>query len=162
MRIGIITSFLIIAACATPAPPPPTFFGLEGAWRGTGTFQGMPSNVAARFEPATDGDWTLDLEVVAARPGGEPTVFTGHARYAMAAGNPASGAWFDSLGSTYSISPRIENGVLIVDWGPEAPVRGRSEYRLQDDGDLQIEDFAPNRNGDLRRFATAELNKEGR
>lgn len=160
MRIGVIAVLALLGACTTPSTPEQaTFFGLEGAWRGTGTFQGMPSNVTARFAPDSDGIWTLDIEIAAARPGGEPVVFTGRARYLMEAALPVGGAWSDSMGSDYSISPRIEDGALIVDWGPEAPVRSRSEYRVQDDGDLQIDDFAPGRDGTLRRFATAELRR---
>lgn len=149
---------LLLAGCATTAAPRRTpFSDFEGAWRGVGTFQGLPSAVEARFAPIEGGAWSLDINVIATPPTGAPTNFTGHAQYTMADGAPTGGKWTDSQGSAYAIAPRFEDGALIVDWGEGAAVRGRSEYRLQEDGDLQIDDFAPNRSGEVRRFATAEL-----
>ena len=123
-------------------------------------FQGMPSMVEARVAPLMGGQvWSLDVSVTATPPNGEAVRFTGRAQYAVREGAPIAGNWIDTTGAAYAIAPRIENGVLIVNWGEDAPVRGRSEYRLQDDGDLQIDDFIPGRDGQQRRFATAELHR---
>lgn len=163
MRLFGVLAMLALAACSTLSgnSGAPQFYGFEGSWRGTGTFQGLPSNVEARFAPEGESAWTLDIAIVAARDGGalEPVNFSGHARYDMSDRGPMGGHWTDSFGSDYSIAPRIDGGALIVDWGPEAQMRGRSEYRIQADGDLQIDDFVRGEDGQHRRFATAELRR---
>jgi hypothetical protein len=151
---------LLLSSCATTALEPTPFSDFAGPWRGTGTFQGLPSVVEARFAPLQGGGvWELDINIVATPPSGAPVNFAGHAEYTMTDGAPTGGNWTDNQGSAYALAPRFENGALVVDWGDGAAVRGRSEYRLQDDGDLQIDDFAPSRGGEMRRFATAELQR---
>ncbi len=147
------------AACATLAQSN-GFGGLEGRWRGAGQFQGMPSTVEAQFAPLLGARaWALDIDIEARPPAGEPIRFSGRAQYVLRDGALAGGNWIDSQGATYALAPRRENGALIVDWSEGASVRGRSEYRIQPDGDLQIDDFVPGPDGAMRRFATAELRR---
>lgn len=150
--------YLALAACVTP-PGAGHFSALAGQWQGAGTFQGMPSRVQANFARDRQGDWGLEIEILATPAKGEPIRFTGKARYQMRGREPVGGSWSDSMGSDYTISPRFVAGALIVAWGPEALARARSEYRILADGRLQIDDFAPASNGELRRFANATLQR---
>lgn len=162
MRQVLISLFLLAsAACTTGvSASPPSFFGYEGAWRGSGTFQGMPSMVEVQVSPILEGGaWALDVTVLATPANGPLIRFIGRAQYVVRDGAPVTGNWVDSQGSAYVIAPSLENGALIVDWGEGASARGRSEYRLTEAGELRIDDFVPNAAGEQRRFATATLRR---
>lgn len=52
----------------------------------------------------------------------------------------------------------LRHGALIVDWGNGSTL-GRSEYRIEADGDLRVEDFIQTPDGQWRSFALAELRR---
>jgi hypothetical protein len=158
--IAVVCFLFAGATSAANAVSPTSFYGFEGTWQGTGTFQGSPSTVDAKFSPILDGHgWALDVSVTAKRADGTTVRFLGRGQYVVKTGALTGGNWIDSGGSAYAIAPSFENGVLVVDWGKAAPVRGRSEYRLTANGELVIDDFAPDASGTQRRFATATLRR---
>jgi hypothetical protein len=152
-------SMAILAGCllTTTAAAEPSLKRFGGDWSGAGSFQGAPSTVNARFAPLYDGKfWTLDVEVGFADPAGKPASFNGRATYPVTATGLRTGDWIDSAGNDYAIEPTLENDVLVVLWKDGA---GKSEYRIEPDGDLRIEDFARGAGKRWRRFAHAELKR---
>jgi hypothetical protein len=132
---------------------------LEGAWAGEGSFQGAASRVTAEFAPALEGAfWTLDV-ATHFDADGAPAVFAGRAYYRFAEGAEPEGRWFDSFGSYFALTPRVEDGAFVVDWG-DAGESGRSVYRLSDDGALSIEDSVLG-GAEFTVFATATLRRVG-
>ena len=145
----------MLTTAAAAAEPSLQRFG--GDWSGTGSFQGAPSRVDARFAPLYDGKfWTLDVEVRFADAAGRPASFNGRATYPVTATGLGTGDWIDSAGNDYAIEPMLENDVLVVLWKDRT---GKSEYRIEPDGDLRIEDFSRGSDGQWRRFARAELKR---
>jgi|CXWL01.1.fsa_nt_gi hypothetical protein len=151
MRLLALIPMIFALGCATAVAQPFSFASLEGQWRGQGTFRGAPSEVSATIEPLFDGAaWSLDIDIRFAAANGQAQRFQGRGGYALRAGAPVGGSWVDNFGNAYAINPRIEGDALIVDWGQG----GRSEYRIEPDGDLRIEDSIGGRS-----FAVAELRR---
>ena len=158
-RLTLALLFMLSACASAHAEPAAGFAALTGSWAGRGQFQGAPSEVNARFEPLFDGGaWSLDIDVRFVPQGRPPMRFQGRAAYVLRDGAPAGGAWIDSFANAYEITPRFEAGVLVVDWG-EGQVAGRSQYSIEPDGDLLVEDFTRAADGAWRQFARAELQK---
>ncbi|GAM99700.1 hypothetical protein U91I_03355 [alpha proteobacterium U9-1i] len=160
MRLfAALASIALTIGCATAMAQPLSFSALEGQWRGQGTFRGAPSEVTATFAPMFEGAaYTLDIDVRFTPANGQPTRFQGKGGYALRNGAPVGGSWIDNFGNGYAISPRFEDNALIVDWGT-ATFHGRSEYRLEADGDLRVEDFVQGQGGQWQSFALAELRR---
>jgi len=157
--LAALVSVFFTIGCATATAQPFSFASLEGQWRGQGTFRGAPSDVSAAFAPIFDGSaYSLDIDVRFTPANGAPMRFQGRGGYALRNGAPVGGSWVDSFGNSYAIAPRLENNALIVDWG-NGTVLGRSEYRIEAEGDLRIEDFVQAEDGQWRRFALAELRR---
>jgi hypothetical protein len=161
MRALIFSLLLLAAGCVSArAEPTSEFQELSGAWRGQGQFQGAPSEVEARFAPLFDGAaWSLDIDIRFSPPGRAPMRFQGRGGYVLRDGALAGGAWVDSYGNAYEITPRIEADALVVDWGEDGLV-GRSTYRILANGHLRVEDMIQAQDGQWRLFATADLQKE--
>lgn len=160
MRLLAVLSFLAIVGCASAGAQQTAspFAPFEGAWRGEGRFQGAPSQVNAEFAPLFDGAaWGLDIDIRFTPANGAQQNFSGRAGYAMRGGALTGGAWIDSAGNGYALSPNFQGGALIVGWGSER-VNGRSEYRIEGDGDLIVTDSIETPQG-WRPFATAELRR---
>ena len=160
MRALIVSLLLFATACASArAESTDTFQSLAGEWHGQGQFQGAPSEVSARFAPLFDGGaWSLDIDIRFSPPGRAAMRFQGRGGYVLREGVPVGGTWVDSFANAYEITPRLEGGALVVDWGEEG-VSGRSVYRALPTGGLRIEDMIQAQDGQWRTFATAELQR---
>ncbi len=157
--LAALVSVLLTIGCATAVAQPFSFASLDGQWRGQGTFRGAPSEVSATFAPIFDGGaYSLDIDVRFTPVNAQPMRFQGRGGYALRNGAPVGGSWVDNFGNAYAISPRFEHGALIVDWGNGSTL-GRSEYRIEADGDLRVEDFIQTPDGQWRSFALAELRR---
>jgi len=160
MRHLIALALIVLVGCASAgAQPASPFAPFQGSWRGEGRFQGAPSDVDATFAPLFGGAaWSLDVDIRFTPPNAPAAQrFRGRAGYAMRNGALTGGSWVDSGGNGYALTPRFEDGALIVGWGA-GQVNGRSEYRIETDGDLAIIDSIETPQG-WRQFATAELRR---
>ncbi len=156
MRALIVSLVLLTAGCASArAEPTDPFQGFAGNWAGQGQFQGAPSEVNAHFAPLFDGGaWSLDIRFSV--PGRTPMRFQGRGGYVLRDGAPVGGTWVDSFANAYEITPRLEAGALVVDWG----VTGRRFYSLLANGNLRIEDMIQAPDGQWRTFSLVELQRQ--
>lgn len=159
MRNATLALLFMLFGPAAHAEPLALLEGLSGNWRGAGSFQGSPSQVSAAFSPLFDGAaWALDIDVRFARDGAPPQAFAGRAAYVVRDGALADGVWVDSTANAYKLTPHVEEGTLIVEWG-DANLAGQSTYRLVANDSLQIVDFVRTSSGEYRRFADAMLQR---
>ncbi len=143
-------------AAAAAAQDSVSFADLQGAWSGSGRFQGLPSTVDATFQPALGGSfWRLTYAVEAASDDG-PVRFAGEGLYPAAMTATAEGRWFDVRGAALPTRPRFDGGALVVEW-TEGDTAGRSTYAPDDDG-LRVTD-AVIVDGEAEIFAQAELRR---
>jgi hypothetical protein len=133
MRLGL---WLTVSLFGVPVAAQAPMVRLAGRWAGPGTFQGRAVSGAMTWEPVLAGRFTrLTLGL---KPG-DRTVFEGQGSYT---GEPLSGAWFDSQGSTLSITAIFVGDSVVSQWGPTAdrPV-GRIVYRLTSADQLTVTDY---------------------
>ena len=152
-RAGGALSLVLALSAAAPAVAQPAqdvaaLSWLVGTWRGSGIMFGRPSEAVLEVHPALGGRF-LELRYSA---GG----FEGRAFYRPAGEGRWRAQWFDNRGISFAIEATMENRTLTADWGSEATERGRTTYRLADDGRLQLNDSVL-RDGALRPFASHDL-----
>lgn len=141
------------AAVAQPAGVPrPTapLTWLTGSWRGAGTMMGNASEASLTVRPALGGRF-FEFSYRAGP-------FEGRAFY-----RPVNGAWqatwFDNRGVTFPIAATHDGRTLTSDWGSEQTERGRTVYRLAEDGRLHLIDSVRRPDGSYREFANHVLTR---
>jgi len=139
-----------VPAAAQPAADISGLSWIVGGWRGAGTMFGRPSDAVLEIRPALGGRF-LELSY---RAGG----FEGRAFYAPAGGGRWQARWFDNRGVSFAIEANAADRTLTSDWGSEGTERGRTVYRLSDDGRLEVSDSVL-RDGALRPFASHSLSR---
>jgi hypothetical protein len=154
-RAGLVAALLALelaapASFAQPAPAPAgaeaaSLDWLAGRWRGEGRRGGetLAATLDARL---VLGGRFLELSYSS---GG----FEGRALYRPAAGG-WQGRWFDSRGVELPLRATLQGRTLTADWGDAATERGRTIYRLRDDGRLEILDSVAGADGAFRPFAS--------
>ncbi|MGE0180093.1 MAG: hypothetical protein AB7O91_09780 [Sphingomonas sp.] len=158
-----ILAIAILATTAMPAtspaqPPAPSLpdssslSWIVGDWRGNGTMMGNASEAVLEVRPALERQF-LELRLRMG-PG-----FEGRAYYRALDGNRWRGHWLDSRGSSFDIEAAADGRVLTANWGSESTGRGRSVYRLLDDGRLEVADSIVARDGSPREFARHVLSR---
>jgi hypothetical protein len=148
-------TLLLLAALA--APDTGALARLEGRWTGAGTWLGKPASARASWTPALAGRF-VRLEYRVTRDGESKPVFEGDAYYSHGP-DGLSGTWFDSQGSVHTLKVVSEKDALVVSW-PAAEPRGRTCYRLLEDGALEITDEAKGKDGAWREFARMRYSRE--
>lgn len=156
-----LAAALLLAATAPVAAQPPAQAPMEqlsalawlaGSWRGAGTMFGRPSE-ATLSVAATLGGRFLEFSYRAGP-------FEGRAFYRPAADGGWTARWFDNRGAAFPIAARVTARGLIADWGDAASERGRTVYRLADDGRLHVTDSVRNPDGSYRDFASHVLMRQ--
>ena len=118
---------------------------LVGRWRGTGTRVGNPTTATLEVRPALGGRF-VELSYVSAG-------FEGRAFYRPVEGVRWRGEWFDIRGVHFGIDAEVAPQSFTANWGSAETERGRTVYRLRDDGRLEVVDSVAGRNGAQREFA---------
>ena len=118
---------------------------LVGSWRGAGTMLGSPSEAVLDVRPALAGRF-LELRYRAGS-------FEGRAFYRPASATRWQAHWFDSRGNVFEVEAALAGRTLTADWGSAGTERGRTVYRLLDDGRLEVSDAVAARDGRMREFA---------
>jgi hypothetical protein len=138
-----------LLAAAAPVSPLADLRWIEGQWRGSGTMFGAPSVAELHVAP-TLGERFVELRYrVDGRRRGDAFRFEGAAFYQPAAvGNRTwTGHWFDSSGARRSIAATAAGDALTAQWGDPGSERGRTVYRKQTNGSLEVVDEVADANG---------------
>lgn len=77
------------------------------------------------------------------------SVFEGHAYYKPLGNGKYQGNWQDSYGNQFPLSASFESSVLTALWGEPSTETGRTTYKLNDAGDVEIVDFVRTKAGEL-------------
>jgi hypothetical protein len=140
------------AQTPTPAEAQAGLDWLVGAWRGEGRRMGETLPARLNVRPVLGRHF---FEFVYSSG-----TFEGRAIYRDAGGGSWRAWWFDSRGVTLPITATAAGRALTADWGDAATERGRTVYRLLDDGRLEITDSVrTTTDGVLRPFATHLLER---
>lgn len=144
---------LLLFAAALPAAAQDVaaLSWLTGSWRGAGTMPGNASEAQLEIRPALGGRF-VELSY---RAGG----FEGRAFYRPDGEGRWRATWFDNRGTTFPIEARLDGRVLTADWGSPETERGRTIYRLAEDGTLEVSDSVTMADGSRRDFARHSLRR---
>lgn len=143
----------VAAGAQLPGAPHPTAAlpWLTGSWRGPGTMFGNASEASLTVSPVLGGRF-LEFSY---RVG----PFEGRAFYRPAPVGGWQAVWFDNRGATFPIVAQAEARMLTSDWGDAATERGRTVYRIADDGRLHVTDSVRRLDGSYRDFASHVLTR---
>ena len=152
--LALLLALAPVAAIAQTAgaPHPTVLTWLSGQWRGTGTMLGRASEATLSVSPVLDGNF-LEFSYRAGS-------FEGRAFYRPAPNGNWQAHWFDNRGISFRIVARAEAQTLTSEWGDAATERGRTVYRLADDGRLHVTDSVRRPDGSYRDFASHILTRE--
>ena len=148
VRLARALAALLLAALAVPAAAQGAtepLAWLAGNWRGSGTMFGNASEAALDVAPVLGGRF-LELRYRAGP-------FEGRAFYSPSQSGRWQATWFDNRGISFSIDAGVDARTLTSDWGTAEIERGRTVYRLLDDGRLEVVETVMTRDGQSREFA---------
>ena len=158
-RITIAFATAALAGAAAPAQQPAEALDwLHGHWSGSGTVHGAPSEATLDVAPALAGRF-VELRYAFATSGERPFRFEGRGFY-RADGGTWRGQWFDSTGAARPLTGTAEGTALTAHWGEPATEQGRTTYRLEADGELQVTDEVLRRDGRWQVFASHYLTED--
>jgi hypothetical protein len=147
----IAALLLALAAAPGAAQDAAGLAWLTGTWRGSGTMFGAASEARLEIRPVLGGRF-VELSYHA---GG----FEGRAFYRAAGEGRWRAHWFDNRGTTFGIEAVAGGRTLTADWGSTETERGRTAYRLADDGRLHLTDSVLRPDGSYRQFASHILTR---
>ncbi len=146
-----LVALLVLVATPAAAQDTGALAWLTGSWRGAGTMFGNASEAALDIRPALGGRF-LELSY---RAGG----FEGRAFYRVEDDGRWRATWFDNRGLTFPIEADVAGRTLTADWGSAETERGRTIYRLAEDGHLDVVDSVVGADGGRREFARHVLHR---
>jgi hypothetical protein len=151
MRGIAVALSLVLAALAGDASAD-GWQALDGGWRGDGTVNGMPASIELEFRTALERRGRhLRFRNRMQHAEGE-RVFSAEALYLCGADGACRGHWYDSRGVVLPLTVAVHPQHLVVDWGDEATERGRTTYRVGEDGLLEITDEVRGKDGAWKVF----------
>lgn len=122
---------------------------LVGSWTGSGTMFGNPSEARLDIRSTAEG---FDLHYRAG-------AFEGRAAYRPLGADRWQADWSDNRGVAFPIAATAAGQMLTSNWGSAETERGRTTYRLREDGRLEVVDFVLPREGSPREFARHVLTR---
>lgn len=160
---AVAAALLLSGAAPPPADAPAAASGqasemawLLGRWQGPGQFLGRPSEARLELRPVLGGAFVeLSYRVEAGGAAAGPA-FEGRAFYRREAEGWRA-RWFDSRGAGFPVTARLAERELVASWGAAATERGRTSYRLGQDGALLVTDEVLGADGGWRLFARHRL-----
>jgi len=153
---GVCVSALVLTLASSEA----LLDRFTGDWKGEGRVLGMESRLTMRWEPVLDGRFVkLSFRNEMRNASAETQVFEGHAYYKPDGIGHYRGTWFDSSGALRPIEASAEGDALTSDWGTAETERGRTVYRLTDDGGMEVTDFVHTKDGPLRPFGQSRFKR---
>lgn len=135
---------------------------LEGSWEGEGKAFGMAARLRIKWEWVLENKFLrLSLRNEMNAADGQKQIFEGQAYYRSAGGDKYEAHWFDSRGITFPIKAQLEGDSLVAWWGSPETEKGKSIYRLVDDGTLEVVDSVEQEDGTMREFGRVILKRAG-
>lgn len=125
---------------------------LQGTWQGDGKAFGMSARLHMKWEWVLGGKFlrlSLKNEMQSATGN---TAFEGHAYYRWAGEGKYEGEWFDSRGASFPIKGNLDGDALTALWGAPGGEQGKSVYRLQEAGKLEVVDSVQQKDGTWKEF----------
>ncbi|MBV7255172.1 hypothetical protein KCG44_00080 [Pacificimonas sp. WHA3] len=118
---------------------------LTGDWHSDCDAWGTPAKCTLRWMPGLhETQMNLEYDVRAADGGAR--LFMGQGVYRMG-DDDLSGYWIDTNGSLHPLHAVWQDRTLITHWGEAQTERGRSEYRMGEDGTLIVTDWVLTEDG---------------
>ncbi|MBX3561248.1 MAG: hypothetical protein KF780_05490 [Sphingomonas sp.] len=112
---------------------------------------GNASEAVLEVRPALGGRF-LEFSYRAGR-------FEGRAFYRPDGEGRWRATWFDNRGISFGIAAVLAERTLTSDWGSAETERGRTVYRMLDDGRLEVVDTVTAHDGQAREFARHILSR---
>ena len=158
-RAALALAGLALLGTAAPAQQPAGALDwLHGGWAGTGTVQGSPSQATLEVAPALAGRF-VELRYAFATSGERAVRFEGRGFY-RADGAGWRGQWFDSTGATRPLAATVAGTTLTTQWGDAATEQGRTTYRREASGALEVTDEVLRRDGQWHVFASHRMTRQ--
>ena len=149
---GLLAPLLLLLAVPAAAQDIAPLAWLEGRWQGPGTMFGNPSEAVLDVRPSLGGRF-LEFSYRAG-------AFEGRAFYRPDGNGSWRATWFDNRGISFPILAALAERTLASDWGSAETERGRTVYRLRDDGRLEVVDSVMTPGGEPREFARHILSRD--
>jgi mannose-6-phosphate isomerase-like protein (cupin superfamily) len=122
----------------------------SGLWQGAGKFNGKDVDIELSLKEQLGGKFNeLNINIKT----GPGTTFLGRAMY----GSDDRASWSDSNGNAYPVVGRWDGGKFIAEWGD--PVRGRSTYWVDTEGQLEVVDEVKRADGSYFGFGKYKLKR---
>ena len=150
MMLAYAAALIAAQPAASQPPPLAPLSWLAGEWKGSGASFGSPGTADLAIAPALGGKF-YELHYRVATGGARPFNFEGRAFY-RPVGAAWQAQWFDSRGTTFAIHAELNGTALTSNWAGRAE-KGRTVYRLREDGRLEVIDSVANPDGTRREFA---------
>jgi hypothetical protein len=145
MARALLAAVALVCTAPAAAQDVAALGWLSGSWQGSGNMFGRPSEARLEVRPALGGRF-VELSYRAGS-------FEGRAFYRPAEDGSWRATWFDNRGMSFPIGALLEGRTLTANWGSAETERGRTVYRLAEDGRLYVSDSVLRPDGSHREFA---------
>jgi hypothetical protein len=132
----MFTSAMAWAEPTGLAKGPDSLFGI---WAAPCDAWGTPAECRLEWRRGLHADQLKVDYSITAKDGGK-SIFSGTGIYGAGTEN-LEGYWSDSSGAIRPLYARWQEGVLTTHWGTAATEQGRTEYKLEKDGELHVTDW---------------------
>lgn len=155
-----LIALILALACGTAQAD--IWESLAGRWAGSGQVSGMAANIELEFRTALDGrGHHLAFYNRMQAADGKAWPFRAEAFYLCENSGPCHGHWYDTRGMTLPLKTTSHDDHLLVEWGDDSTERGRTTYRIDTDGKLQITDEVRSKEGAWSVFGNTVATRAG-
>ncbi|WP_417619778.1 hypothetical protein [Parasphingorhabdus sp.] len=147
---------LTIAPFAAHANDQQNIFDLvTGSWTASGNSFGPDVKSEMIWSKTLDGQfYKIDYRIII--DAASDKTFTGIGHYRATESNTTVGYWADNSGDLHPLSVTIGKDAIVSIWGVAGGKQGRTEYRLLNEGRVQVTDWLLTRDG-WRQFNHASF-----
>ncbi len=153
-----IASLLISPLPAFAKDKQSMFDLLTGAWAASENSFGPDVKSEMIWSKTLNGKfYKIDYRIIMGAASDE--TFTGIGHYQATESNTTVGYWADNSGDLHPLSVTIGNDAIVSIWGVAGMKQGRTEYRLLDEGRVQVTDWLLTMDG-WRQFNQASFTRK--
>jgi hypothetical protein len=150
-----VTSPAAASATDTVASRPSLLRALVGGWIGSGAVASREAHVELELTPILAGKcYRLSWLNSGGKDGRE--LFEGLAIYEERPDGTLAATWWDSQGERHAVAATVDAEALTALWGD----RGRTVYRLQPSGELEVTDSVKKPDGSWGEFGRTTLKRK--
>jgi len=134
---------LILIMFSTPVLCEDVFDKLSSKnWQGKGTLMGAPASFEMSWKEVLNGQFMhLHFNNKVLLKNNKTYTFNAHAYYKIINENEVQGSWFDSRGTTFPLTGKIESNQLTINWGSVDTEQGRTIYQTKIKETVEVIDF---------------------